>query len=205
MWIGVNIVMEAHHGKVLQSVEFRMTTLLTKFEEEHDGENSNANYEDGDQASKQRIQWRRRRHYVWVWMGVNTNSMECDACKRKYTTITPGLCFHIPSSPTSSSDGPFWFSFPIREDSVLMSVKAEAVTGWMKGAVGIVSEVVDWEQFWCSSLRLVDEGIVDPGVMAVLFSGMRDGVISKEPNGQMEAKKRAELEQGLRRLAYCLL
>lgn len=49
--------MEAHHGKILQSVEFRMAALLAKFKEEYDGEQSGANDEDGDQASKQRIQW----------------------------------------------------------------------------------------------------------------------------------------------------
>lgn len=100
-----------------------------------------------------------------------------------------GLCLHIPSSPTSSSDGPSWFSFPIEEDSVLMSVRVEAGTeGGIKDTVGIVSEVVDWEQFWCSSLRLVDEGIVDLGVRVVLLSEMRDGVIAKEPSSKWRRK-----------------
>lgn len=185
--IGESVAMEAHHGKVLQPVEFRMVALLAEFEKEYNGEQSGANNEDGDQASKQRIQWRRRRHYVYVWIGGNTNTMEFNACKREYPSSTPGLWLLIPWSPTSSSDGPSWFSFPKEAaDPVIKSVvRVEAGReGGIKDTLGIVSEVVDWEEFWCSSLRLVDEGMDGPGVMVVLLSGMRDGVICKEPRAK---------------------
>lgn len=64
--------------------------------------------------------------------------------KGEYSTTTPGLCVHIPSSPTSSSDGPSWFSFLKEADPVLKSVRVEAgIEDGIKGAVGVVSGVVN--------------------------------------------------------------
>lgn len=51
---------------------------------------------------------------------------------------------HVPSSPTSSSDGPSWLSLPKEADPVIKSFRVEAGTeGGAKDTVGIVSEVVD--------------------------------------------------------------
>lgn len=117
--------------------------------------------------------------------------MECDACNREYSTTTPGLWLHIPSSPTSSSDNPSWFSFPKEADPVIKSFRVEAgIEGGINDTVGIVSEVVDWEEFWCSSLRLVDEGTDNPAVMVVLLSGMKAGVISKVPRAKWRRKEK---------------